>query len=176
MTVKFKAEANADLEFEFPKSLTWEELDIQGATLPNNMKFVDIVIERESDILLVEIKDPSNVNSRDKERNKFRKGLLDNSILKQHLTPKARDSYAYMHLMERDVKPFKYVVLLGLDAFDESQQKLILTGFKDRLMSDIQNEGQGWKRKYIKDCAVLTVEQWNKVFEWPLVRISATAK
>ncbi|ASI96780.1 hypothetical protein [Vibrio rotiferianus] len=176
MTVKFKAEANADLEFEFPKSLVWEELDIQGATLPNNMKFVDIVIERENDILLVEIKDPSNVRSKEKEQKKYYKRLVDNSVLKQELTPKARDSYSYMHLMERDIKPFKYVVLLGLDAFDESQQKLILTGFKDRLMSDIQNEGQGWKRKYIQDCVVLTVEQWNKALEWPLVRLSATTK
>ncbi|UTZ25720.1 hypothetical protein HB761_02505 [Vibrio campbellii] len=176
MTVKFKAEANADLEFEFPKSLVWEELDIQGATLPNNMKFVDIVIERENDILLVEIKDPSNGFSKDKTRKKFYKELTDNTTIKQHLTPKVRDSYLYMHLMERDVKPFKYVVLLGLDAFDEYQQKLVLTGFKDRLMSDVQNEGQGWKRKYIQDCIVLTVEQWNKFLDWPLVRLSATTK
>ncbi|MFW1174944.1 hypothetical protein ACEV7P_24405, partial [Vibrio parahaemolyticus] len=97
MTVKFKAEANADLEFEFPKSLVWEELDIQGATLPNNMKLVDIVIERENDILLVEIKDPSNVHSKEKDQKKYCKRLIDNSVLKQELTPKARDSYSYMH-------------------------------------------------------------------------------
>jgi hypothetical protein len=175
MTVKFKAEDNADLEFEFPKSLLWEELDVQGITLPHNMKFVDIVIERESDILLVEIKDPSTVSSNTKEQNKYKKRLLNNSILKLELTPKARDSYLYMNLMERDTKPFKYIVLLGLDVFDSAIQNGILTGFKDRLMYDIQNEGQGWKRKYIKDCAVLTVEQWNKHFDWPLRRISTIA-
>jgi len=175
MTVKFKAEDTADLEFEFPKTLLWEELDAKGKVLPQNMKFVDIVIERESDILLVEIKDPSNIHSPEKEQKKYSKRLINNSVLKKELTPKARDSYSYMHLMERDTKPFKYIVLLGLDAYDDSVQKLILTGFKDRLMADIQNEGQGWKRKYIKDCAVLTVEHWNKAFDWPLTRISATA-
>jgi hypothetical protein len=175
MTVKFKAEDNADLEFEFPKSLLWEELDVQGVPLPVNMKFVDIVIERESDILLIEIKDPSNVRCPGNEQIKYSERLINNSVLKTELTPKVRDSYAYMHLMERDTKPFKYIVLLGLDAFDKSVQKIILTGFKDRLMADIQNEGQGWKRKYIKDCAVLTVEHWNKSFDWPLTRISATA-
>ncbi len=176
MTVKFKAEHNADLEFEFPKNLTWQELDVQGQPLPVHMKFVDIVIERDTDILLIEIKDPSNVLSTEKEQKKYCKRLIDNSVLKQELTPKARDSYAYMHLMERDVKPFKYIVLLGLDAFEQQVQTAILTGFKDRLMSDIQNEGQGWKRKYIKDCAVLTVAQWNKIFDWPLKRISSQAQ
>ncbi|NQY33784.1 MAG: hypothetical protein HRT37_02215 [Alteromonadaceae bacterium] len=174
MTVKFIAEDTADLEFEFPKSLVWEELDAKGKILPQNMKLVDLVIERETDILLVEIKDPSNVKTPAKELIKCSERLINNTVLKKHLTPKARGSYTYMHLMERDTKPFKYVVLLGLDAFDTSVQKLILTGFKDRLMADIQNEGQGWKRKYIQDCAVLTVEQWNKHFDWPLTRISAT--
>jgi hypothetical protein len=175
MTVKFKAEDTADLEFEFPKSLVWEELDAKGKILPQNMKFVDIVIERDTDILLVEIKDPSTVRAPEQELKNYSKRLINNSILKNELTPKVRDSYLYMHLLERDTKPFIYIVLLGLDAYDDSVQKLILTGFKDRLMADIQNEGQGWKRKYIKDCAVLTIDHWNKAFDWPLTRISATA-
>jgi hypothetical protein len=175
MTVKFKAEKNADLEFEFPKTLMWEELDVQGQPLPHNMKFVDIIIERDNDILLVEIKDPSNVNCPESEHKKYLKRLSDNSVLKLELTPKARDSYLYIHLMERDTKPIKYIVLLGLDVFETEIQKGILTGFKDRLASDIQNEGLGWKRKHIQDCIVLTVEQWNKVFDWPLTRLSAKA-
>ncbi len=174
MTIKFKAEERADLEFEFPADLVWEELDKQGVVLPHNMKFVDIVIEREKDTLLIEIKDPSNILSPDKERNRYLKRLVDNSILKKELTPKARDSYLYMHLMERSDKPFKYIVLLGLDAFDPITQSGILLNFKDRLAHDIQHEGQGWKRKYIQDCIVLTVEQWNRFFDWPLTRLSAT--
>ena len=114
----YKAEPNADLEFSFPDELDWEELDRQGVKLPVQMKFVDLVIERDNDILLVEIKDPSNKSVPVEERQNYFKRLSDNSILSQELTPKARGSYTFLHLMERDAKPFKYVVLLGLDAFN----------------------------------------------------------
>ena len=139
------------------------------------MKFVDLVIERDSDVLLVEVKDPSHSKSPDKERNSYLKRLRDNSILTQELTPKARDSYSFLHLMEKDSKPFKYVVLIGLDAFDSEIQKGILAGFKDRLLSNIRCEAyKPWKRKHIADCVVMSVEIWNQKFgEWPVARIEA---
>ena len=76
--------------------------------------------------------------------------------------------------MERDHKPIKYIVLLGLDAFDATIQKAVLTNFKDRLLANLRKEGeQPWKRKHIQDCAVLTVSSWNKKFtNWPVKRIS----
>lgn len=174
----YKAERSAELLFEFPDEVVWDELDKQGVKLPMNMKFVDLVIERESDVLLVEIKDPSHSMSRDEQRNKYLKRLSDNSVLKQELTPKARDSYSFLHLMERDGKPFKYIVLIGLDAFDPVQQKAVLTGFKDRLLADIRCEAyEAWKRRHIADCVVLSVESWNQQFpDWPITRlVAATA-
>lgn len=174
----YKAERSAELLFEFPDEVVWDELDKQGVKLPMNMKFVDLVIERESDVLLVEIKDPSHSMSGNEQRNKYLKRLSDNSVLKQELTPKARDSYSFLHLMERDGKPFKYIVLIGLDAFDPVQQKAVLTGFKDRLLADIRCEAyQAWKRKHIADCVVLSVESWNQQFpDWPVTRlVAATA-
>lgn len=54
--------------------------------------------------------------------------------------------------MERDAKPFKYVVLLGLDAFDPADQRALLTGFKDRLLADIRCETDTpWRRQHIAD-------------------------
>ncbi len=168
----YRAEETAELLFDFPDDVKWSELDKQGVKLPVRMKFVDLVIERELDILLVEIKDPSHSQSRDKDRNAYLKRLSDNSVLTQELTPKARDSYIYLHLMERDGKPFKYVVLLGLEAFDPDRQKALMSGFKDRLLADIREESfEAWKRKHIADCVVLSVESWNKNFpDWPLRR------
>lgn len=168
----YRAEETAELLFNFPDELSWSELDKQGVKLPVRMKFVDLVIERDRDILLVEIKDPSHSQSKDKNRQTYLKRLSDNSLLTQELTPKARDSYLYLHLMERDHKPFKYVVLLGLDAFDPDRQKAIMFGFKDRLLADIREESfEAWKRKHIADCVVLSVESWNKSFpDWPLLR------
>lgn len=173
----YRAEKNAELLFEFPNEVKWDELDKQGVKLPVRMKFVDLVIERDADVLLVEIKDPSHSKSPDKERNNYFKRLSDNSVLTQELTPKARDSYSFLHLMERDGKPFKYIVLIGLDAFDSSQQKAVLSCFKDRLMADIRNEAyEPWKRKHIADCVVLSVETWNQKFpKWPVIRkVAAT--
>jgi hypothetical protein len=171
----YRGEPNAELLFSFPSELVWDELDKQGVKLPVNMKLVDLVIERETDVLLVEIKDPSNSKSHDKERNSYLRRLSNNCILTQELTPKARDSYSFLHLMERDNKPFKYVVLLGLDAFDDAMQKAVLFGFKDRLLADIRCEAyEAWKRKYIADCVVLSVETWNESFpKWPVVRQAA---
>jgi hypothetical protein len=173
----YKAEPNADLEFSFPDELVWEELDRQGVKLPIQMKFVDLVIERDADVLLVEIKDPSNQRVPAKEQHAYFKRLSDNSILTQELTPKARSSYTFLHLMERDAKPFKYIVLLGLDAFDPTQQKALLGEFKNRLLADIRCEtDQPWRRQYIADCVVLSVDIWNKTFaDWPVTRIPAAA-
>lgn len=173
----YKAEENSELLFEFPDEVEWDELDKQGVKLPVRMKFVDLVIERDADILLVEIKDPSHSKSPDKERSSYFMRLSDNSVLTQELTPKARDSYSYLHLMERDGKPFKYIVLIGLDAFDPLQQKAVLAGFKDRLMADIRCEAyEAWRRKHIADCAVLSVETWNQNFpKWPVTRLAAAA-
>jgi hypothetical protein len=174
---QYRAEPNADLEFSFPDEVVWEELDRQGVRLPVQMKFVDLVIEREKDILLIEIKDPSNKYAPDLEQKKYFKRLSDNSILTQELTPKARGSYIFLHLMERDAKPFKFVVLLGLDAFDPAQQKALLTGFKDRLLADIRCETEmPWRRQHIADCVVLSVDSWNKTFaDWPVARVPAAA-
>lgn len=173
----YRAEMDAELLFHFPENLTWRELDKQGVKLPMKMKFVDLVIERERDILLVEIKDPSNSRSLDRERNSYLKRLTNNSVLADELTPKARDSYLYLHLMERDNKPFKYVVLLGLDAFDTEIQKGVMYGFKDRLLANIREESfEAWKRKHIADCVVLSVESWNQQFPaWPVRREAPAA-
>lgn len=173
----YKAEKNADLEFSFPDEAKWEELDRQGVKLPVQMKFVDLVIERDHDILLVEIKDPSNKRAPPEKRAEYFKGLLDKSILTQELTPKARGSYTFLHLMERDTKPLIYVVLIGLDAYDPVQQKALLTGFKDRLLADIRCETDTpWRRQHIADCVVLSVDIWNKTFaDWPVARVAEAA-
>jgi hypothetical protein len=173
----YRAEPTADLEFSFPDELVWQELDRQGVRLPVQMKFVDLVIERDDDVLLVEIKDPSNQRVPAAEQDKYLKRLSDRSIIAEELTPKARSSYMFLHLMKRDAKPFKYVVLLGLDAFDPERQKALLTGFKDRLLAYIQCEtDKPWQRQYIADCVVLSVDIWNKTFaDWPVTRVSAAA-
>jgi hypothetical protein len=177
--VLYKDKPNSDLEFSFPDDLKWETFDRQGFKLPQGMKLVDLVIERERDVLLVEIKDYSNARSPEHENIKNRKKLMDNSLIALELIPKVRDSYTYLHLMERDDKPFKYVILIGLDAFDHEFQKGILGDFKNRLLTELRCETtEPWKRKHINDCVVMSVETWNKSAEfsnWSITRLSVAA-
>ena len=70
----YRAEENAELVFHFPDGLNKEELDKQGVKLPVQMKLVDLVIERENDILLVEIKDPSHSRSQEQDRRQGQRG------------------------------------------------------------------------------------------------------
>jgi len=166
-----------DLGFNFPTDLKWEELDKQGVKLPTGMSLVDLVIERENDTLLIEIKDPSHPSTPQHERSYFLRQNKEDDYICKRLVPKFRDSYTFLHLMERDGKPFKYIVLLGLEAFTPKQQKGLLGTYKDRLLSRVKQEtDRPWKRDHIKDCVVLTVEKWNSVFrEWPVTRISSQA-
>jgi hypothetical protein len=163
----------SELNFLFPESLKWEELDEQGVPLPKGLALVDLVIERDEDILIVEIKDPSDTKAKEKQQKHYIKRLKEGSVITEELTPKARDSYTFLHLMERDNKDIKYIVILGLDAFDDTVQKAVLSNFKDRLLGQIRKEAvMPWKRQYIKDCAVMTIETWNNTFsDWQITRV-----
>ena len=164
-----------ELVFTFPDETNWMELDEQGKQLPIGMALVDLVIERDADCLLVEIKDPSHTKSPEKEQKKYLKRLRDDSVLKNELTPKARDSYTYQHLMKRDAKPFVYVVLLGLDAFSNEIQRGVLNNFSDRLYGSLRNEShEPWKRTHVTQCLVMSIDAWNDRFtKWPVKRVPA---
>jgi len=169
----YKTEPRADLQFQFPDDLTWAELDRQGVKLPK-MKLADFYIIRDRDILLVEVKDPSNKFSLPENKSEYLRRMKNDELIANELTPKARDSYTYMHLMERDSKPFKFIVLLGIDAYSKDDQVAVLATFKDRLLNSIRNESfEPWKRKYIADCFVMSISTWNSRFpEWKVTRLS----
>jgi hypothetical protein len=99
----------------------------------------------------------------------------DNEVTADLSRKLLRDSYTFLHLMERDTKPFKYVALLGLDEFDPAQQKALLTGYKDRLPADIRcKTDTPWRRHHIADCVVRSVDIWNKTFaDWPMTQVPA---
>jgi len=170
----FKTEKNADLVFSFPDDLFFEEMDKQGTPLPVGMSFVDIVIEHGNVVYLVEVKDPSHTRSLQQNRDEFVKKIRGNEFIAKELVPKARDSYTFLHLMTRyEDRKIVFVFLVGLDFFDHALQKGILLNYKDRLFERILCEtSEPWKRQYISDCLVLTVESWNSVFpNWAVSRI-----
>jgi len=160
-----------ELVFNFNNAEKVEKLDEEGVPLPSNMKLVDFVVEEENRTLLIEIKDPSHSKTPEEERNKYAKKILGDELINDELVPKVRDAYTYLHLMERDSKPFIYVVVLGLERYKD-EKALLLGGFKERLLKRIRKEAkESWKRKYIKECIVLTIDGWNALFQnYPVSR------
>lgn len=169
-----------ELEFDFGP-VKVERLDDPEKKRPEGMQLVDFVIEEAGRLIMLEIKDPScqpknsHPNAQaamEKSRAEFVRKLQTHALIVDELTPKARDSYTYLHLMGRDDKPILYVFLLGAD-------KLLLEPrlpgiFKDKLLARLQQEtDQPWVRQYVADCLVLTEQTWSLAFpEYPLRRVS----
>ncbi len=170
-----------ELVIDFSAAIRCDKLDEQGRSAPHGMSFVDFVVEEERRFLLVEVKDwSSNPKGTDahagraveNERHKNIKELHDNTLIHHRLTPKARNSYLYLHLMGRDTKPMRFVFLLGASKL--SLEQAILGNFKERLRGRLEQEiDTPWARQYVSDCVVLTEETWGMAFpQYALKRIS----
>ncbi len=159
-----------ELVFQFNGAGKVEKLDEEGIPKPTGMRLVDFVVEEDNRTLLIEIKDPSASMVPGKQREEYAKKISGNELISDQLVPKARSSYTYLHLMKRDSKPFLYIVVFGLERLPD--ETALLMGFKDRLLQRIRCEGkEPWRRQYIKDCIVVTLDGWNKLFKnYPLLR------
>jgi hypothetical protein len=169
-----------ELEFDFGMA-TAEKFDDPAKQRPQGMQFVDFLIEESERLILLEIKDPSRRKAKggnakaeaalERERIQFVEKLRNNGWIADELTPKARDSYTYLHLMRRDDKPILYVLLLGTDRLPFDAVPL-LPDFKDRLLARLRQEmDQPWLRQYVSDCLVLTEQTWPIAFpDYPLTR------
>lgn len=174
----------AELEFDFTAAKTVTRLDDPALQRPEGMLLVDFVVEESRRLVMLEIKDPScNAKGTDhkaranleRARAQFQRDLKDDTLIAQRLTPKARDSYTWLHLMKRDSKPILYVFLLGVSEL--VLDPALLLGFKDRLLARLRKEaGEPWARYYVTDCLVLTEATWASAFpHYPLVRVGAVA-
>jgi hypothetical protein len=110
-----------EFEFDF-RTAKVERLDDPTKPCPEGMKLVDFVIEEAERLIMLEIKDPSckarggdakAEAAMEKARAGFLNKIQNDALIADELTPKARDSYTYLHLMKRDGKPVLYAFLLG---------------------------------------------------------------
>lgn len=161
-----------DLQFDFSGSIFCFRLDIQGTSQPYGMAFVDFVVEDKNRIYLIEVKDPSYASVPPEERTEFAKRLQSRKLINEELTPKARDSYAYLHLMEMDSKPMLFVVVIGLEKIPIDAVHLMT--LQERLQMRLRKEAdKPWKREYVQSCLVVNVETWNQYFgQYPLIRLT----
>lgn len=167
--------------FNFPVATTWEKLDDPGKTKPEGMKLVDFVLEESKRLILLEVKNPSQALQRaneaaqrnqEKARSQFIADFQGDKLIVEQLTPKARDSYTWLHLMGRDKKPMLFVFLLGNQVL--RLEPALLLAFKDRLLARLRQEtDQPWVHHYVSDCIVLTEQTWQKVFpDYPLLDLT----
>jgi len=173
-------EREGEFEFDFTAAAMVTRLDDKTKQRPEGMKLVDFVVEETNRLVMLEIKDPSCKAkggsaaaqiAQAKSRADFVRDVQNDRLITDELTPKARDSYSYLHLMKRDNKPILYVFLLG--AKEIALADGLLLEFKDRLLARLRKEAdQPWMRRYVTDCLVLTESTWNQVLpQYPLTRI-----
>ena len=148
-----------ELRFTFGEDWAASRLDERGVPVPHGMAFVDFVAEGVNEIVLIEVKDPS-ASRIEEGRRSFASRLAGQELVNEHLAPKARDSYTYLHLMRRDAKRMRLVVALGLDGM--SVQEPLLMALNDRLRRRLQQEArQPWKREYMTSCLVVPIGKFG---------------
>ncbi len=155
-----------------PKELEKERLDEQGKQIPVGMSLADLVITEDDYTYIIEIKDFSCTTASETRKKTDIKSLKSHDLISNKLTPKARDSYTFLHLMERIKRKIIYIVLLGLDDIEQLNNEVFLGTYKEKLLENIRKEAdEPWKNKHITDCIVCSLDTWNEHFqEWPAYR------
>ena len=132
-----------------------------GAFPPKGVSPVDFIAESRDEIVLVEIKDPSATPVPVRNRQDFAEKMKSKELTHQELAPKARTSYGFLHLMARDTKPMRYVIVIGTERL--SIQPPLLMSLTDRLRARLAQETDtAWKRQYLSECTVVSVEDLGK--------------
>ena len=133
-------------------------LDRQNVPLPKGMRLVDFAVERDDDILLFEVKDPSGPKVPEAERARFAARFRD--IVDANLVPKARDSYCYLHLMKNDAKPMSFIAVIGSDSLPD---RSFLGPMQDRLGEKLRQESdRPWERRYVRVGIIVPLDRLSK--------------
>ena len=155
-----------EIQFTFDDNWDAQKFDCSGIKgfPPRGVLPVDFVIEGDDELVLVEVKDPSTSAASEKNRKQFVGKMTAKTLTNQELVPKARTSYGYLHLMARDTKRMRYVVVIGTENL--SIQPALLSTLTDRLRDRLAQENEtAWKRPYVSDCIVVSVADFSKALK-----------
>ncbi|MEM6454045.1 MAG: hypothetical protein AAF772_03030 [Acidobacteriota bacterium] len=154
-----------ELRFTFPDDWRVEPFDIRGREgfPPLKVKPVDFVVERAHDILLIEVKDPSNSGTPSDERVRFVKKMTTKSLTYDELVPKARTTWSVLHLMGRTDKPLRFIVAIGVEAL--AIEPPLFLQLTDRLKKRLEKEiDVPWVRPYVADAFVVDALELDRHF------------
>jgi hypothetical protein len=153
--------AEGDLQIILPAGAIGRKFD-DGKThgLSHCMKAVDFIVEMEDRVWFVELKDPENPNSQNRNGTAFLKKFQSGEI-DQDLKTKYRDSWLYEWAYDRVEKPIYFYVLIAASTLSSAE----LVTRTDSLKRLIPSEGPSdrpLKRSLIAGCAVMNLEAWNR--------------
>jgi hypothetical protein len=158
-----------DILIDFKHVVKGEKFDDDSTHgLSHCMKAVDFIIETDTKILFVEIKDPQNPKAQIKDKNKFLESLQSGTLIRNSLTTKARDTFLYrlgLNALPYISKPIHYYVLINLETLDGAQ----LLNLTDRLRAAIPTIGPNnvpWKNPFISECAIFNLKTWKEQFPY----------
>ncbi|MBM3500576.1 MAG: hypothetical protein FJX74_18120 [Armatimonadetes bacterium] len=165
-----------ELQFDFSSARGAEKADPEAVELPQDMKFVDFIVEEDTRTLLVEVKDPSQSPVPERELARYESEIQGDALINLKLVPKARGTYTFLHLMQRDTREMVYVVVLGIERLHLDPAHL--GPFQGRLSRRLRQEtAEPWRRPYITHCIVVSVDTWAAHFpEYPLRRLPSTTR
>ena len=168
-----------DLEIDFTDEIEALIFDqMKGKTLPDyhgvaEMYRVDFVVEFETRIVFVEIKDPGNPKAQVKGLEKFWEELKNGS-LSRTFANKFVDSFLYRWAEEKIHKPVDYLNIITLD------DAALLINFSDEIRKVIPPMGKTvprWRRQLVENCQVFNLETWNETFPgWPVTRLNQSTE
>lgn len=161
------------LRISLPPGALGRKFDDQEThRLSHCMKAVDFIVELDDRTLFIEVKDPEHPKAKNKDRNKFLKGLLSGA-LDADLKTKYRDSFLYEWASGRANKPIYYLVLICASSLSEAELLARTDALKRQLPVNGPND-QPWKNSLVAGCAIMNVDTWNKLLpQYPLSRAHA---
>jgi hypothetical protein len=164
-----------DLEFNFTDALEAIVFDeMEDENLPNyhgigGMHRVDFIVELQTAILFVEVKDPSNPDATPENVLKFLKKVEEGS-LSGTFASKYLDSFIYRWAENKTSKPIHYINLVTLE-------EELLGSLSDEIIAKLppmNHEVPRWQRQVVNNVQVFNIDSWNENFpKWPVRRVVA---
>lgn len=161
-----------DIEIDFTDAVDGIEFDqVRDKTLSNyhglgEMHRVDFIVELQTAIIFVELKDPSHPRTRPHNLREFIAELEDGTLT-QTFASKFIDSFFYRWAERKNNKPIHYISLVTLPAE-------LLPNFADEIAKKLPPRGKPvtrWQRSIVENCQVFNIETWNQNFpKWPVTR------
>ncbi len=147
-----------DLIFDFSFAKNAEKFDdiaIHGSQ--SSMKKVDFIVETDSEIFFIEVKDPDVPGASNPDS--FFENFKGGSIIPE-FAGKYRDSFLFKYFQAGYNLPIKYVVLVSMTRLDTA---LLITR-TDALKSSIPISHNSWRSTSVDSCIILNLDQYKRQF------------